>query len=166
MSLNQSWGIQTNIFETNIINLAVVIGVVIFFVGDAVKSLLAKREESILVNLQQAQQRANEMEQNYSNAQIKFQKASDEVIEISRQTEESIKKQEKQYKIQISRDLQRLEEFQKSTIYYQQQKVEKQILQRIIDFALEKVNKKFEKKLTQNVQKSINFFSIEKLNCL
>nr|AYC63981.1 ATP synthase CF0 subunit I [Flabellia petiolata] len=161
MFYNQSWGIQTNIFETNIINLA--IAVVIFFVGDAVKSLLNKREESIFSNLQQAQKRAAEMEQGYKEAQTKFKEASNEVLKINSQAEESIKQQEKQYQTQISKDLQRLKEFKQSTIYYQQQKIQKQISQKIIDFALNKVNQKFQKGFALKRQKSINTLSIKQL---
>lgn len=162
----QNWGIQTNIFETNIINLAVVIAVVIFFVGDAVKALLAKRQESIFSNLQQAQDRAKEIEQSYLNAKNKFKNASNEAIEIGIQNKESIQQQEKQYQIQLTQSLQRLKEFQKSTIYYQQQKIQKQLKQNVIDFAIKKVNKKFEKGLSLKTQKSINTMSIQMLqNC-
>ena len=162
----QNWGIQTNIFETNIINLAVVIAVVIFFVGDAVKALLAKRQESIFSNLQQAQDRAKEIEQSYLNAKNKFKNASNEAIEIGIQNKESIQQQEKQYQMQLTQSLQRLKEFQKSTIYYQQQKIQKQLKQNVIDFAIKKVNKKFEKGLSLKTQKSVNTMSIQMLqNC-
>ena len=80
---------------------------------------------------------------------------------IGHQAEESIKQQEKQYQIQISTDLQRLQEFQKSTINYQRKKIQKQISRKIIDFALQKVEKKL--RLNQSVQKSINIWSIEQL---
>lgn len=141
----------------------VVITIVIFFVGDAVKSLLTKRQESILSNLQQAQKRATEIEQIYLDAQKNFQQVSDEVMEIGLQAKESIQQQEKQYQNQIITDLQKLKTTNTSTIYYQQQKIQKQISQKIIDFAIKKVHQKFQKGLNSNVQKSVNTLSIQLL---
>lgn len=141
----------------------VVIAIVIFFVGDAVQSLLAKRQESIFSNLQQAQKRTIEIEQIYLNAKKNFQQASTEVIEIGLQAEESIKQQEKQYQNQLTTDLQRMTSLRDTTIYYQQQKIQKQISQKIIEFAIQKVNQKFQKGLNPKVQKSVNTFSIQLL---
>nr|AYC64104.1 ATP synthase CF0 subunit I [Johnson-sea-linkia profunda] len=143
-----------------------IIVIVIFFVGDAVKSLLAKRQESIFSNLHQAQQRAKEIEQVYLDTQTKYQTASNEVLEIRLQTKESIQQQEKQYQIQRMKDLQRLQENQKTTIIYQQQKIQKQISQKILDFAFQKVDQKFQQGLNQKVQKSVHTLSIKALKAL
>nr|YP_009519515.1 ATP synthase CF0 subunit I [Rhipiliopsis peltata]AYC65466.1 ATP synthase CF0 subunit I [Rhipiliopsis peltata] len=143
-----------------------IIAIVIFFVGDAVQSLLAKRQESIFVNLQQAQERALEMEKSLMEAQQKFKNASNEVLEIGVQADESIQKQEKQYQNQIATDLQRLQEMTATTIYYQQQKIQKQISQKILDLAIQKVDQKFQKGLNPKVQKSVNKLSINLLRNL
>nr|AYC64363.1 ATP synthase CF0 subunit I [Pseudochlorodesmis sp. HV01306a] len=137
--------------------------IVIFFVGDAVQSLLAKRQESIFYNLQQAQARATEIEQSYLAAQTKFKQTTNEVIEINNQTKNSIEQQEKQYQLQLTQNLQRLQELQESTIYYQQQKIQKQIKQSLIDFATQKVDQKFQAGLNPKVQKSVNTLSIKLL---
>ena len=49
--LDQEFGINTNILETNIINLTVVIGVLIYVGGDVLNSLLKTRKENILKSL-------------------------------------------------------------------------------------------------------------------
>jgi F-type H+-transporting ATPase subunit b len=55
------FGFNTNILETNVINLAVVIAVVVSVVGDAVRELLKNRKETIINNLREAdnQQRSS-----------------------------------------------------------------------------------------------------------
>lgn len=58
-------------------------------------------------------------------------------------------------------DLERLNQFQKSTIYYQQQKIQKQISQKILISVNQKVQQKFQKRLNQKFHKSINTSSIE-----
>ena len=45
MFFGHGFGINTNILETNVINLAVVIAVVVTFVGDAVRELLENRKK-------------------------------------------------------------------------------------------------------------------------
>lgn len=161
--LNQSWGIQTNIFETNILNLAVVLGIVIFFVGDAVKSLLSKRQQSIVLNLQQAEKRAKEAEQTFLNAQQKYNDASNQVDLLKTQAQNTIEENKTQSQSQIQTDLERLKQFCQSTIYYQQQKIQTQISQKIFISVNQKVQQKFQKKLNKKFHKSINTYSIELL---
>ena len=57
------FGINTNILETNVINLAVVIAVVVSFVGDAVRELLDNRKKTILQNICAADARAQEVQE-------------------------------------------------------------------------------------------------------
>ena len=40
--LGEGFGINTNLLETNVINLAVVVGVVVYFGGDVLSSILKK----------------------------------------------------------------------------------------------------------------------------
>nr|YP_009472543.1 ATP synthase CF0 subunit I [Chlorodesmis fastigiata]ARO74181.1 ATP synthase CF0 subunit I [Chlorodesmis fastigiata] len=161
--MNHSWGIQTNIFETNIINLAInFIFIVIFFVGNTVKSLLSKRQKSIFKNLQQSKRRAIKVQQNLLDVQTKIEKISDEVSEIQRQSDESIKQQKKQYQNQISTDLQKLEESQKSTIDFQRRQIRKQISQEVVDSTLRKVDQKLKDNFNEAIKKAVSFWSVEK----
>ena len=104
------------------------------------------------------------MELIYLNAKEKFKAASLEATEIRFQSKESIKQQEKQYQTQITTDLERLKIANVSTIYYQQQKIQKQISQKIIDFAIQKVDFLFQKGLNRKMQKSVNSSSLQSLH--
>jgi len=68
LPLGTEFGFNGNILETNIINLAVVIGIVVSFGGDALRSLLENRRQTILNNLQEAEQRAQEAQQKNSKS--------------------------------------------------------------------------------------------------
>ena len=46
--MESSFGINTNIFDTNILNLLVVIGIIITIVGDVLRSLLQNRQKMVL----------------------------------------------------------------------------------------------------------------------
>lgn len=100
------------------------------------------------------------------DAKKKFKQASTEVSEIGLQAKEYIKQQEKQYQNQITTDLQRFTALRAKTIIYQQQKIQKQISKKIIQYAIQKVDQKFQKGFNLKVQKSVNTFSIQLLrNC-
>lgn len=125
--------------------------------------MLSKRKEDILSNLEQAVIQTAKIEQNYLNAQNKYTKASEEVIEISRQTKESIKEKQEQNKIKIAADLQRLQNYKESIIYYQKQKIQKQIFQEFIDLSIIKIHQNFKKELKNEAQDSINILFIKQL---
>lgn len=140
----------------------VVIAVVIFFVGDAVKSLLLKRQESIISNLQQAKQRVIEMEQNLLNAQKKFENASAVAQVIKNQNEESIKKQEIQSQEKLAADLQRLKESTVTTIANQKRKTQKKIYQGLITIVINRVERDIQYGFTDNCDKAINVATLIK----
>ena len=58
--MRNGFGLNTNLFETNVLNLAVVVGVVVTVVGDALSTLLKQRRETILSTLQEADNKAIE----------------------------------------------------------------------------------------------------------
>ena len=69
------FGINTNIFETNIINLAAVVGIVVSFVGNNLTALLEDRKKTILNNLQEANQRAIEAQEKLNQAKAQLEAA-------------------------------------------------------------------------------------------
>lgn len=94
-------------------------------------------------------------------AQQKYNNASSQVNNIINDTQKSIDEEKEQSQLQTELDLERLKQFQKSTIYYQQQKIQKQISQKILISVNQKVQQKFQKRLNQKFHKSINTSSIE-----
>ena len=56
--MRQGFGFNTNLFETNVLNLAVVVGIVVTVVGDAVQSLLDQRRQNILSTLAEADKKS------------------------------------------------------------------------------------------------------------
>ena len=85
LPLGHGFGFNTNILETNIINLAVVIAVVISFVGDALRSLLENRKQTVLNNLREADQRATEAQEKLNQAQAQLELSKKKAAEIREQ---------------------------------------------------------------------------------
>lgn len=76
------FGFNDNILETNVLNLAVVVGVVVFFVGNNLTSLLENRKETILNNLREANLRATEAAEKLNKAKQQLQNAEQKAKEI------------------------------------------------------------------------------------
>jgi F-type H+-transporting ATPase subunit b len=124
--VNVGFGINTNIFETNIINLAVVVGIVVSFVGNNLSALLDDRKKTILSNLEEANQRALEAQEKFNNAKAQLGFANKKAQEIraegvSRATNE-INTVVSLHEIRLAK----LGEFQNETVQFYQQKAFKE----------------------------------------
>ena len=85
ITVGTGFGFNTNVLETNIINLAVVIFIVVTFVGDALNTLLKNRKEIILANLQEADKRALEAQEKLLEAQKQFDLSVEKATQIKKE---------------------------------------------------------------------------------
>ena len=160
LPLGEGFGFNTNILETNIINLAVVIAVVFTFVGDALRSLLETRKQTVLNNLREADQRATEAQEKLSEAQSQLEIAKTKAKEIREQGIVTAEQEKLQTIRQAEKDVLRLEELKNETIKLQQQKALSQVSQQVVTLALTKVREKLNKSLTEAFHSSVNNFNI------
>jgi len=75
LPLGEGFGLNTNIFETNVINLAAVVAIVISFVGKNLNALLDERRKTILGNMEEATIRANEAKAKLAEAKAQLELA-------------------------------------------------------------------------------------------
>jgi len=134
--LRQGFGVNTNLFETNVLNLAVVIGVVIKVVGDSLRSLLDQRRQAILSTLQEADLKAKEAKERLEAAQRTLEEARLRVQEIRIQTVEAIEREKSIAQKQLERDLNRLRDRRDQAIQLERQRTIKVISRQISDLAL------------------------------
>jgi F-type H+-transporting ATPase subunit b len=158
--LAEGFGLNTNIFETNLINLSVVIAVVVSFVGDALKSLLETRKQTILNNIQEANNRANEAQQRLNQARAQLEQAQKKAVDIREQGFLNAEREKNQCIRQTKEDILRLEETKQISLTSQQQKAINQISQKVIDLALSQVKRKLQTRLDQVNHVSVNNFKI------
>jgi F-type H+-transporting ATPase subunit b len=140
-------GINTNLLETNIINLSVVVGVVIYLGGDVLKSLLTARKDSILKTL-------NAAEEKYQQTLIALKQAEDDLT-TARETVKTIQS-ESQTTLQnrynfllerIQQDLVRLENSQKVALEMEEAKIGKKLYLECTSFALQEAKVKVQNRL-------------------
>eukprot|EP00850_Spirogloea_muscicola_P023829 SM000392S14718 [mRNA] locus=s392:4847:14461:+ [translate_table: standard] len=76
------FGLNTNLLETNLINLAVVIGVLVYFGKGVLSTLLDNRKETILSTIQDAEERYQEAAEKLKQARARLHQAKVKADEI------------------------------------------------------------------------------------
>lgn len=156
------FGFNTNIFETNIINLAAVVGIVVSFVGKNLSSLLEDRKNIIVKNLQEANQRAIEAEEKLNAARVQLEIAKKKAQEIR---EEGVLRATQEINNVVSQHelrLARLEEFKQETLDFYQQKAFKQAYLYVINKIMTRVRERLTKGLDSTYHVVVNNFYVSR----
>lgn len=156
------FGFNGNIFETNIINLAAVVGIVVTFVGGNLTALLEDRKKTILNNLQEANQRAIEAQEKLSQARAQLDSAKKKAQEIReegilRATQE-INNCVTQHEIRLAR----LQEFKQETLQQAEQKAFKQAYMYLIAKILKRVRERLNTGLDSTYHVVVNNFYVSR----
>lgn len=160
LPLGAEFGFNGNILQTNIINLAVVIGIVVSFGGDALRSLLENRRQTILNNLEEADQRARDAQQKLNQSKSQLEVAQKKAVEINKQGSTTAESETKQSIRQTQNNVKRLEENKQETLKLQRQKAINQVYQQFVSLALNQVRKKLSSRLDASFHASVNNFNI------
>jgi len=163
------FGINTNIFETNIINLAVVIAIVISFVGDALRELLETRRQKIFDNISLADARVQEMEKRIHDAKTQLEKAKQRANQIREQGILAAKQEKDLCISQAEMEATRLKQLKDDNIRLQQQKAIQNISQQIVTLSVQQAYKNLKPRMRKkafqrwvNKAKMTKFVSIMK----
>jgi F-type H+-transporting ATPase subunit b len=156
------FGINTNVFETNIINLSAVVGIVVSFVGKNLTALLEDRKNTIVKNLQEANQRAIEAEEKLNTARAQLEMAKKKAQEIR---EEGVLRATQEINNVVSQHelrLARLEEFKQETVQFYQQKAFKQAYMYVINKIMTRVRERLTKGLDSTYHVVVNNFYVSR----
>jgi len=146
-SLSEGFGLNTNILETNVLNLGVVIAVLVVYGGDVFSSVLSARRERIVKSVESAEEKYKEAQDALQQAQLRLadaQKRADEIRADGRTTVQQVTALVAQ---QSADDLGRLGEVKDSTFALAEQKASKQIQTELVERALSKAYTKISTRL-------------------
>jgi F-type H+-transporting ATPase subunit b len=162
--IGHGFGINTNIFETNIINLAAVIGIVVSFVGNNLTALLEDRRKTILNNLQEANQRAIDAQEKLNAARAQLELAKKKAKEIR---EEGVTRAAQEIKTVVSQHeirLSKLQEFKQETLQFYQQKAFKEAYLYVVAKIMTRVRERLTKGLNPTYHVVVNNFYVSRFN--
>ena len=156
------FGINTNIFETNLINLAAVVGIVFSFVGNNLNALLEDRKKTILSNLEEANQRAIEAQEKLQNAKAQLELSKKKAQEIR---EEGVSRASNEIKTVVSQHQSRLaslEDFKNETVQFYQQKAFKEAYVYVVSRIMTRVRERLNSGLDSTYHVIVNNFYVSK----
>jgi F-type H+-transporting ATPase subunit b len=149
------FGLNFNILETNLINLAVVVGVVVYFGKNLLGKALGERRSNIEAAIQDAEKRKKEAASALADQQQKLAQAQAEAARIKAAAEESAKVARAEIMAQSAQDIERLKATAAQDLNSQQERVMTELRQRIAALALEKVEAELKSGLSDDTQKQL-----------
>ena len=168
--LRNGFRLNTNLLETNVLNLAVVLNIVIKIVGDSLQFLLNQRQKAILSTLQEADLKAKKTKQRLKAAQRTFEEACLRVQKIRAKAIQTIEREEFLMQKQLRKDLYRLQERRDQTIQLEYQRttqlISYQVFTLALTFAEDVLLKTLESQRTSSLkQKELNEMCVRKTFC-
>nr|YP_010700237.1 ATP synthase CF0 subunit I [Euglena deses]WCH63381.1 ATP synthase CF0 subunit I [Euglena deses] len=164
LSEEKGFGINTDVFETNILNLSVVIGVLIYYGRIAFVEIIKNRKDIILKNLQDAENKFREAEENLAFAKKNFETAKNKAEQIRNQGSILSTQTAKTLLESVEENIKRLKLVNLSTIKLEEEKSINEVCLKLANLSLSKAIEKLNKKLNSNSQKKIILQNIEKLS--
>ena len=153
---SQGFGLNTNILETNILNLLVVLAVVFIFGGNALRGLLSNRKQTITSNLEEADRRAKESQEKLAQLKNQLQQYKIKADDILRNGQEYAKQERITRQKETEDQINRLRTSREKIIDLQREQVMKKLSQQVMSTILSTVTKQVDGKesLTKNIVKS------------
>lgn len=148
----ESISINTNIFETNLINIVILLGVLVYFLGSFLKENLSSRQEQIISSIQNGERRLNEAKERLAEAKSQWAQAQIIIQEIKNQTRRSkISLLESEFD-QTNQALSQRFNNLLMILYYREQQVLSSIMKQVSELALKQVTAKLQTPLMEKDQ--------------
>ena len=162
-SETKGFGLNFDIFETNIINLAIVIGVLVYFGKGFLGSKLQERRDAIETAIKEAEARQKKAASSLAEQQQKLQMAKKEAERIKAEAQTNAESAREAVLAQSAKDIERLKASAAQDLTSQQDRVMQELRQRVSAMALEKVRSRLPEILNQDVQTKLVDQSIAQL---
>eukprot|EP00899_Mesostigma_viride_P017039 jgi/Mesvir1/25336/Mv05098-RA.1 len=130
-ALEEGFGFNTDIFETNILNLAVVLGILLTSGREFFVSLLQNRQQNILQSINDADERYKEAAEKLQQAQNEFEQAKLEADQILAQSKKTASEIEVGLMNLIKEDTKKLLDMKQATISFEEEKAISEIRRQI-----------------------------------
>nr|WEV91764.1 ATP synthase CF0 subunit I [Stephanotis volubilis] len=131
-----SFGFNTDIFSTNLINLSVVLGVLIFFGKGVLSDLLDNRKRRILNTIRNSEELRGGAIEQLEKARAHLRKVEMEADQFRVNGYSEIEREKLNLINSTSKTLEQLENYKNETIQFEQQRAINQVRQRVFQQAL------------------------------
>nr|YP_010541730.1 ATP synthase CF0 subunit I [Pittosporum paniculiferum]UYG19213.1 ATP synthase CF0 subunit I [Pittosporum paniculiferum] len=132
-----SFGFNTDILATNLINLSVVLGVLIFFGKGVLSDLLDNRKQRILNTIRNSEELRRGAIEQLEKARARLRKVEMEADQFRVNGYSEIEREKWNFINSTSKTLEQLENYKNETIHFEQQRAINQVRQRVFQQALQ-----------------------------
>jgi F-type H+-transporting ATPase subunit b len=148
--VHHGFGINTDIFEANLINLAIVIGVVVYFGKGFLGKVLSERRAAIAAEIKESEVRKQTALKTQSEQEKKIAQAETEAKTIVANAQEGAMKTAAEILAQAIVEIQRLEASASQDTNSSQERAIAELRQRIVELSLKQVEQELQAQLTNN----------------
>ncbi|MDM9384417.1 F0F1 ATP synthase subunit B [Chlorogloeopsis sp. ULAP01] len=154
-SAEGGFGLNLDILETNIINLAILVGVLFYFGRKVVGNTLSERRSNIETAIREAEERLKEAAAQLSDAQQKLTKAQAEAQQIRKSAEENAQATREAILARAAEDVQRLKETAARDLSTETERAIAQLRQQVVAMALQKAESELKSGISDNAQQTL-----------
>jgi F-type H+-transporting ATPase subunit b len=157
----EGFGINTNILETNIINIVIILAFLIYAGRGFIGNILSTRLQTIESAITDAEKRKQESIEKLSDQQEKLAQAQSERDRIIAQAQADAKAARESILKDVDSEIERLRVAAEQEIATEQERAIVQLRQQVVDKAVADANAYFERGLSEHVQQQLVDRSID-----
>jgi F-type H+-transporting ATPase subunit b len=160
------FGLNTNILETNIVNLAILWFGLFSFLKEPLLSSLSERKNKIQIAIQEAEEQLEQARTRLAEAEKQSSQIQLVLDPIKKEAENSAKNLKDSVLAQGKSDIEAITVRAKNQIFSLENQIKEQIFSHVIDLALKRVQSQLETNLSQDMQVKIIDANISRLGGL
>jgi F-type H+-transporting ATPase subunit b len=155
--------LNTDIFETNVINITILAGGLFYLLSGALTESLDERQQKILGAIQESEERLEEATTRLTESETQLAQAQMVIESIQKDSEQTAQQVKSSILTDGKAEIERLTATAKAQITTIESRVRKQISDYVVTLALQRITMQLEGKLTSKLQKQIIDRNISKL---
>ena len=157
------FGLNFNILETNLINLAIVWGVLFYFGSKFLGKTLSERRANIEESVKDAELRQQEAKKALETQNKNLADAQSQAKEIVAVAEQNASKAREEILAQAEADVERMQAAAQQDVSFQQERVVRELRQQIAEMAIARAERELPQHLTSEKQSALVDKSIASL---
>jgi F-type H+-transporting ATPase subunit b len=152
-----------DLFQSNIVNLVIIIGVLFFYGRKFLGNILTQRREQIEQEIREAEGRAKSAEAELKQAQQKLAQAQEEAKRILAEAEENAQKAKEKILATADREVERIKESANQDVNSEQERAIAELRERVAMLAMQRVEAQLQDRLDESAQHQLIDRSIAQL---
>jgi F-type H+-transporting ATPase subunit b len=159
----EGFGLNLDIFETNLVNLAILVGLLVYFGRKVLGKILSDRRAKIAQAISEAEDRQKKAAASFAEQQKNLAQAQVTAERIRKEADERAQAAKVAIATQTEKDIQRLKETAAQDLSSEQGRVINELRQRIVALAMERAESQLKDQLNDSTQQTLIERSIAQL---